>query len=53
MATADGYASASAATRPKCITKTLPLAVYSPVAAYQKEESLVQRISQNSNNIND
>lgn len=51
MATADGYASANAATKPKCIIKTSPLAVCSPVDACQKEESLVLKISQNSNNI--
>jgi hypothetical protein len=51
MATADGYASASAATRPKCITKTSPLEVCSPVAACPKEGSLVPRTSQSSNNI--
>lgn len=51
MATADGYASANAATKPKCITKTLPLAVYSPVAVCQRAGSLVLKISKSSNNI--
>lgn len=51
MATAGGYASANAATRPKCITKTSLLAVCSLVDACQRGESLVLKISQSSNNI--
>lgn len=51
MATAGGYASASAATKPKCITKISPLAVCSPVAVCQRGGSLVLRTSQSSNNI--
>ena len=51
MATAGGYASANAATKPKCITKISPLAVCSPVAVCPKEGSLVLKISQSSNNI--
>lgn len=51
MATADGYASANAATRPRCIIKTSPLAVCSPVAVCQRGGSLVQRINQKRNNI--
>lgn len=51
MATAGGYASANAATRQRCITKILPLAVCSPVAVCQRGESLAPRTSQSSNNI--
>lgn len=51
METAGGYASASAETRLKCITKTSPLAVCSPVAVCQRAGSLALKISQSSNNI--